>query len=540
MSLDAESGYKLVICILHELNERIDFMKCHICGRENDGKVSYCIYCGTPIKNYKRKKMAGIIAGISGLAILAIVVFSAFSIIDDSKGMRMDYSKDEKIVRYADINDIENPRIFMGDHILFSETGAVLEDFFEKNAYFEYNDNYDHTMAAVENDDKLYYVDGQLKPRPIGYEIYNFIMCKDGGYILCEGSTDGLFVYDVDNDSRIQIADDYYKSSISSNGKYVVFSDNYLEKQGTWIVSLDDSEKTKISDKALKPIYISRDGKRAFFEYYDDSLKLIFYYNDGKCECIGSADNIWKITVNDDCTDMFLAGESGLYYYNSEMESLKKLLDDNARTYYLGKEIIGVTGSLSEINVCDAPTFRKCFITGNHSFYFEDENTRLLKLDGFVYKEPYKIDEDCGWLYEKNNGIFQAVRVTSEGTDYMDIPGVDFKVESLAGDENCDTLWLVSSDNELYEYHDGKLNFISTAENGYYNLKYDKYEEKLFFLDDDCLCSVKKGEKQVVREYDGCRYGVVIKYIYDDFIAISDEKKRDVVRIFGNYVDVNE
>ena len=64
--------------------------------------------------------------------------------------------------------------------------------------------------------------------------------------------------------------------------------------------------------------------------------------------------------------------------------------------------------------------------------------------------------------------------------------------------------------------------------------------KKILFIDDGCLCSIKEGEKAVVREYDGCRRGVLTSYIYDDFMSINNDKNRDLVRIFGNYVDVNE
>ena len=189
------------------------------------------------------------------------------------------------VIKKAEHTDVDKPRIFEMDDILYSENGDIYEGFKDAPGYSHYCSKFDGTGMAVTADNKVYYVDGKLEPRYLSESSTSAVISKKADFVLYNDEVHEGCVYDAANDQKITICEDYftvYDSAISSNGRYVAF---YERESGTIIRDVQNPESfTTVSKKDLDAIAVSPDGKRAFFKNYDDETYFAYSYHDGGVE----------------------------------------------------------------------------------------------------------------------------------------------------------------------------------------------------------------------------------------------------------------
>ncbi|WP_029233329.1 hypothetical protein [Butyrivibrio sp. VCB2006] len=491
-------------------------------------------------KNSGVKKVLKII-----LLVILVLNISAviFAVINIKKTSIMRNHKGITLIKEADYTPVDNPRIFIGDKIIYSETGALYEGL-KGDSYMYVSLNYDSTMAAITMDEKLYFIDGYLDPVLLCSDSSSRgIISKRAPYVLYNDMDDTkcLCVYDAKNHEKIQLATGYarvYDSAISSNGKYVTY---YDRENGMLIKNIDNPEEyTRISGKRFDALAISSDGKRAFYSLYDDSTYFVFYYNDGNLNEISRGKHS-DFVINDDCTEIIIEDMYATRFYGSTMDYSVEIMDSSFFGFLFCKEAVGVDSKHSGVRMVDYPTLKGCVLdTVKGDFYFYDPDIPANDLGNHRYYDPIYFDDGkVYYLYMDSDNYL--VRIVNDGRECYEerIPEIETTIRTYTANIDLSEIYYIDRKDRLWIDENGETRMLYENAGLDYYIFYDKYSGRVFFIDDDCLCSISKNGDDYRVEFDGANYISTNYYDYEDFVVFSSDVDHRYMRIFGNYMERN-
>ncbi len=443
-----------------------------------------------------------------------------------------------RIIKYAQVTDIDSPEFYMYDKILYSENGDVY-DYFTRFDKVNISLSYDHKQAAITADGTLYYVDGNLDPVLICGRTQSYgIMCKDGGYILyCSDINNAVKVYDVANNEHIKVNDGLIKDSkyaISSNGKYVTL----FHQNKTRIIPYGQQAVTSpVSDEKLFPIAISDDGTRAF--YYDtnkySNKTWVYSYHDGELHQISvfEYDNQWSFIVNDDCTDLFIYGRE-LWYYSNRNDKLRRVLGNSPNNFYFSKENLQVIEGPSRVRTVDVPSLEGCFIDaymGDYWFYDAHKDAISLAEDDVItYFNIH--DREMDYLLIKDDHVYKGNVKTNHKVENEFIE-LEYKTRDFVANKDLSTVWLIDTDNGLHKYQDYHMYDFGEVSDSTL-LKYVPCEKKVYYISDSTVYSLDENTEEITTVSEKCRTRTYLSSDYGDFAGFTDLSGRRVASVYGN------
>ena len=491
--------------------------------------------------NGKYEKISRMGKVLTIVFILAVAIFLCITIENNKKK-----SNDEKnsygVVKNAQVTDVREPRLYMYNKILVSESGATF-DFFTEFRDVKISFSYDHKRAAVTADDELYYVDGQLIPLLLCNKVKDYgQISKDGGYILYWNvSWNSVIVYDIDRNEDIKVAhgmNQESKYAISSNGKYVtLFCDNK-----TRIIPCGQrAVTTPVSDDKLIPIAVSDDGERAF--YYTTYKRLdktwVYSFHDGQLTEIAELDgaNRWTFVVNEDCTDIYMNG-SVLWYYNTRKDKLRRILGQSANEVYFSKEVSQVFDGHDRVRIVDLPTLEGCLIDAYRgNFWFYDAGKDAIRVSEDDEKcENYRIrDKELEYLTIKDEYVYKVTLSGNHKTEEK-IVELEYKARNVIANGDFSAIWFIDTDNCLHKYQNGHMYDFGDTGHDDAILKYVSCEKKLYYIKNGSVLAFDEltDEKTIVAER--CRTRNDLSSDYGDFVGYTDFSGRKVIVIFGNII----
>jgi hypothetical protein len=485
----------------------------------------------------KRSRMGKVLTIVF---IMAVAIFLCTTIENNKKK-----SNDEKnsygVVKNAQVTDVREPRLYMYNKILVSESGAT-SDFFTEFRDVKISFSYDHKRAAVTADDELFYVDGQLIPLSLCNMVKDYgQISKDGGYILYWNvSWNSVIVYDINRNEDIKVAHGMNQESqyaISSNGKYVtLFCDNK-----TRIIPCGQrAVTTPVSDDKLIPIAVSDDGERAF--YYDIDKRQdktwVYSYHDKQLHEISELEGAytWEFIVNKDCTDIFINGKV-LWYYSNRNNKLRRVIGNNVKKFYFSEELSQIFEGYSRVQIVDVPTLEGCLVDsyrGNYWFY--DVRKDAIK---FPENEDFEciriIDKELQYLFIRDGYVYKGNITTNRKTEEKFVE-LEYQARNVAANKDFSVIWFIDTDNCLHKYQNGHMYDFGDTGHDDAILKYVSCEKKLYYIKNGSVLAFDEltDEKTIVAER--CRTRNDLSSDYGDFVGYTDFSGRKVIVIFGNII----
>ncbi len=470
---------------------------------------------------------------------ILIILCAVLAVKDTRKKKIVSSQKNITVVQKAEHVDVDNPRIFEMDDILYSENGDIY-DGFQNSGYNYYSSKFDGTAMVVTSEDKLYYVDGYLDPCYLSESRTRAIISKKADFILYN-DRDELqcgCVYDASTGRKIPIYSQYIPlsdSAISSNGRYVVF---YDKEHGTIIKDVQNPDSyTIVSKRDLDAIAVSPDGERAFFEIYDDQTHFAFSFHDGELFEVARG-GYFDYIVNDECTECFVYDNDTTYYYDIHMETGKKILDEDLFTVHCANDPVGIDGKYSVIKIADVESFRGCILdTIQSAYYFYSP-----------YKSPVELDEyrtydylgfEDGVVYRLYNNVedYLCMDIMNDGcVTSSRIEGIDTTVRSYEAADNLSKIYYIDRDDNIWLYENGDNKLLYNSPNLRSYIQYDRFSERLFFVDNNNLCSIGDNPGDYRIELNEVDFISQSYYEYEDFVICSYQMQKRYARVFGNYM----
>ena len=449
------------------------------------------------------------------------------------------YTKKEiTVIKKAEHTDVDNPRIFEMDDILYSENGDIYEGFKDAPGYPHYCYKYDRTGMAVTADNKVYYIDGKLEPRYLSESSTSAVISKKADFVLYNDEAHEGCVYDAANDQKITICKDYftvYDSAISSNGRYVAF---YEKESGTIIRDVQNPESfTTVSKKDLDAIAVSPDGKRAFFKNYDDETYFAYSYHDGELFEIARG-NHFDFFVNDECTEAFVSDIYSTYFYSTDMETGVKILDDDLFEVSCQKGPYGIVGKHSSNMIADVESFKGCILeTISKDYYFDSPYKSLILLDQYSSNELLGFDNGTVYRLYRDSDSDLCIETMENGhLKSNKIEGIDPFVRSYTACDNLSKIYYVDRDGNLWLYENGEHKLLHSSPDLHSNIQYDSFSQRLFFIEKESLYSIGDDPEDCRLEFENADYISHNYYDYEDFVVFSYKMGNRYVRVFGNYM----
>ena len=468
---------------------------------------------------------------------ILIILCAVLAVKDTRKKKIVSSQKNITVVQKAEHVDVDNPRIFEMDDILYSENGDIYMDF-QSPEYNYYSTNFDGTAMAVTSEKKLYYVDGKLEPvylsesktRAIISKKANFVLYNDMDELQCGCVYDGSAGRKIPIHSRnIPL----YDSAISSNGRYVAFFDN---EQGAVIKDVQDTDSyTIVSKKKLKAVHISPDGERGFFELYDDQTHFVFSYHDGELIEV-TRGGYFDYIVNDECTECFVYDNDATYYYDIHMETGKKILDEDLFTVHCANDPIGIDGKYSSIKIADVETFRGCILdTIQAAYYFYSPYKNPLELGDFGTYDHLGFENGVAQRLYRDVEEYLCIDTMEDGcVTSSRLEDIDTKVRTFDVADNLSKIYYVDRDCNIWLYENGESKLLYDRSGYCTYIHYDRFSGRLFFIDNDSLYSVGEDPEDCRLEYSEADYISSYYYDYEDFLVFSYNMQKRYARIFGN------
>ncbi|WP_029233330.1 hypothetical protein [Butyrivibrio sp. VCB2006] len=447
------------------------------------------------------------------------------------------------IVEAATIKDISEPKLFVSDKTVFCENGAVYEDFNAcTNVYVSYS--YDRTKAAVTADDMLYYIDGNLRPVRVTRKCKSYgMMGKNGRYILYYDEVEhGLYRFDTYSQKKTNVTYSYSwieEVAFSFNSRYVSSYD--FAVKNLVISDTDDNNRHKIvSGQELEGVAVSVEGDQAFYRYSDGNYKTLYSYHDGELSNVYYGKN-YRYVFTKDCSEIFIYGVDGLWYYNTSMEKAVKILDENVEKLHFAKEISGTHAPIADRQYIDSDTLNCCFIEAeNYCYYYTDANRKLITVGDKNYVDYYSFDGDSfNYLLQNYNHIYKG-RIYNGHLEEDLYVEIEYPIRSYAANDDLSIIWFVDRDYGLHRYKDNYIEDLGRISESDYTLKYVSSDRKLYYFDDDILFSVDEDTDEIKKEYDNCVRTSTTNLKYNDFIRFTTKSGDSLVEIYGNIVKLND
>ncbi|WP_029233224.1 hypothetical protein [Butyrivibrio sp. VCB2006] len=367
------------------------------------------------------------------------------------------------------------------DQVVYCSDGRIYDNFtkLDKSDFScIYNSN--STAAIISDDNRSYYIDANLIPVIISDDIH-YGGCRfspDGEKILFESSSEKKFVlfypnreayYDIELDEKLDYNTLVNHTVLSPDFETIAFS----TKRGTTVFNFETGT-ILYTKESYKPLAISDEGKKGFFELYDK--KELYYYHDEQMDRISDINVSEHYVINHDCTEIlfYYWNEDAIWYFNSGMEQAKKILDHKPDRMFIAN-------------------YGELFTTN----YFK----RYLDIDSFF---PLFIR-----AYEDDFYYFSDLQSEPVVVGYSEIKDKDYVVNVT--DKGVDIIYV----------YEGACFGRSDVKDDLYNLHINKdgYDKKL----------INEGEKEYIAEY-----AVTQDYsnIYVRSITLNDHKA--LIRKYGN------
>lgn len=537
-------------------------MKCEVCGNKIKKGQTHCDVCGALVnenddvaelniekklsdevkKNIKRSSSIDRIRTsrlikflIPVVAILTIIIFIVagtviFTSVKEAKEM-------EKAT-----NDItprpDGVKICVSYGVLYNSNGEA-NNKFEGNEDLDFEPTFDNEMAMICDDKKVYYVDGNLKPRLIAKKADEALISKNSGAILYGNSKKKtLDYYDPETGHIYHISDDCLRvslSAISSNGQYVVFYDDNRDRM---MLYEKGGRLSSILGGYHHCMAISDDGQRAFFRNYEENGDVIIYYNNGDSRIIEKNLDLDCI-ISNDCRELLISNTNEIRYFKDGYDEVKEI--------YSGEYIedISFFEKTLEKGYCfyfesyvNQPSLEQFVLqTSDHYYYFYNAEEKQIDLQLNV-SDPnqfYIYDGGLRVLSVVSRKMVETCVNESELTrkEY----DTQFEVKEVECNEDMSIIYAGSYDNELFRLNDNKFEFVTQYKGDYYGIEYDKYTDKFYYAYNYALYSITNDAGTIKQENSDCSglTSASYKYSYDhDYFAYSDNSSIIHIIIYGN------
>lgn len=492
----------------------------------------------TPIQTPERKKSLLVRAFIV-LSLCLLLVTGIIFITHNARTYKIPGLKENSII-------VEDGTLYNGEGL-----SLKIED------YSQSSKNIDSTIVAVlNNSGELYLVTTELEQICISEKVSSFVVSYTGDGIayLTNDNDDSnhqtLYIYDVARDNSVKIDVDVYPHQItlSPNGKYVAYVENYEGRSDNNLYLAGINSGTKKIDKdGNYPVAVSDNGKNFYYVNTNDERNIKLYRYDGKKSVKIGKQVGGKIHFNRDLSEIVFNDKGKSYYYNAKLKDPVCVAEESVLGFFVTNEFHVNDFSISRFGDMYGVKSLKGKV-----FYTLDDHYRAK--DFGVLNKDGKGSEILG-----EAGSFGAISKDGKSVLLKEEDGI-YKVSSL-GDKNYKKQIYKASEKCIGLYADDKLSkvyFVDPEGSLYYikglqkteklspfiskdyiggMIEYNQSENKIYFIENNILFAADK--KADSREMKPESVSYMVKW-GDGILMRDDNENKSFYAGNGKIVELNQ
>lgn len=302
---------------------------CPKCSKELEEGAQFCDSCGAPIPQEapaekKKFPVKPVLFGVLGVALIAVIIFIAFTLLSGGKGSGGGssyalYVKDDEIF-FSDLKKNSAPwqltaRLTGSSNVDDSELAHLgyslgqVTCVSEDGKYIFFPDKTDNTSGSF----SLYYRETS-KPNgeavKIDSDVYTYVVSSSGSVVTYRKGNEGnLYQYKLSKDSKDKVASEVRSFVVSDDGKSVI----YMNYDGNIYLQSGDKDKEKLAGDVSSMVRVT------------DDLKTVYYLKDDALykQTLGAD----KVKLVSDVSSVLRVYDSGEIYYTTRTSKTISLAD---------------------------------------------------------------------------------------------------------------------------------------------------------------------------------------------------------------------
>ncbi len=368
----------------------------------------------------------------------------------------------------------DGPKVYAVDKYLYNSEGKVDDEFAENATYaLHFSANVDRSAGVLRTDDqKLYYVTGDLEKELIAENVYEAGMCFDGGYFyyLMANKDNSLYVYNVETKEATKMDGGVVGDvAISPNGKtlaYKYYSSNW---SGVVIKSIDGQVLGTIEDDFyLHAVAVPNDGSALFYYTYSnqEGKEGVFCHTaDGENQL--SDEYLYRAYFDRECKQMVFDSDEKTCYFKVGDKKPRKLRSSSFYYYSVCNAAYTNIDEYDYYHIIDTDSLANSLMLSNYQsiFCLYGNDPQLVKFETTGGEYMY-ITEDGPSAVIKEYNPASLKKVSYDGKDITteDYMTGLFSVGAFTLDKELTQAWASDYRNKALMYQNGEGTPVKVAD----------------------------------------------------------------------------